>query len=562
MHQPVDRALARAAVERDPPAGCRPDRPDRRYPGVMRQVFAAAISALLVGGCRCNPAAEPVGPTAGGLPEPQPDPYDVDGDGWRPSDGDCDDLDPNVHPGATDLAGDGIDANCDHADVPAAWAGDLAVAAWPHPAPEPTILWERLGSSLAATDTSGDGVPDLFVSGDGDVLITGYKSGLYAMDGGGPLRDLFLGARFLRDESDDGSPTVSGINFTPVHRDLTGDGRDDLLMVTGSGFLSPDHAEGTLVAVLSAPLDDGWFADQDAAAWIVEEHELGEGAMGGVLTGPDLNDDGIDELLVMYHPSSWLEPPWSELVRYTSPHRPAMRRTDGTVLARYEGTLSADGVRDLDGDGLDEVLVSRSDGTIDRIDLDAPEVPVEAWTSEDTSNTFRSPSPESQDLDGDGLGDLVTTSWSQSTERGERAGLAFVAPGPPPAEPTDLEAVAYRFDGAGPHDAFGYAVATGDVDGDGFTDLAFGAPGPIGYLWSGRVHLHFGPIDAGAAPEEADFVVSAARPGEHFGCSLALGDFDDDGRADLAVGAPWAHRDMGYGEHGDVYLFSGDDLGW
>jgi hypothetical protein len=45
-----------------------------------------------------------------------PPPTDLDADGWSETDGDCDDADPAVHPGAYDRPDDGVDADCADGD--------------------------------------------------------------------------------------------------------------------------------------------------------------------------------------------------------------------------------------------------------------------------------------------------------------------------------------------------------------------------------------------------------------------------------------------------------------
>jgi hypothetical protein len=79
---------------------------------------------------------------------------------------------------------------------------------------------------------------------------------------------------------------------------------------------------------------------------------------------------------------------------------------------------------------------------------------------------------------------------------------------------------------------FGGAMAVGDFDGDGVDDLAIGAPGP----GTNEVVLFRGTaagLDAGAWPPLAPAVGDS-----YFGDALAAGDFDGDGRDELAVGAP------------------------
>ncbi|MEK6273074.1 MAG: FG-GAP repeat protein [Actinomycetota bacterium] len=102
-------------------------------------------------------------------------------------------------------------------------------------------------------------------------------------------------------------------------------------------------------------------------------------------------------------------------------------------------------------------------------------------------------------------------------------------------------------DGANPGAWFGDRFAVGDFDGDGYGDLAIGAPFkylPGGYEM-GAVHILYGSRrgltlrgDQYLTENSPGIKGDGARSEDTFGFGLAAGDFNRDGRDDLAIGAP------------------------
>ncbi|MFH0734918.1 MAG: FG-GAP-like repeat-containing protein [bacterium] len=75
-------------------------------------------------------------------------------------------------------------------------------------------------------------------------------------------------------------------------------------------------------------------------------------------------------------------------------------------------------------------------------------------------------------------------------------------------------------------------INAGDVNKDGFNDLFVSAPGYDNN--KGRCYLYYG---GSAMDNVADKIFTGETMGDNFGCSISAGDFNNDGYADLLIGA-------------------------
>ena len=95
------------------------------------------------------------------------------------------------------------------------------------------------------------------------------------------------------------------------------------------------------------------------------------------------------------------------------------------------------------------------------------------------------------------------------------------------------------------YDLFGSALASGDFNGNGKDDLAIGVASEdlAGHKDAGAVHVLYG-VASGLTrrgsrffTQDSDQVADQVEKNDHFGALLAAGDFNADGRDDLAISA-------------------------
>ena len=152
------------------------------------------------------------------------------------------------------------------------------------------------------------------------------------------------------------------------------------------------------------------------------------------------------------------------------------------------------------------------------------------------------------DHNGDGIGDILIAAPYASTGA-PSGGTVYVVYGPPDGEVDLTSPDGYVYSSS----ASSYlgetrTFAQGDVDGDGLSDAVVG-----GYSYSGGTGIMsvvYGPVSGGTDVASADIVITGASRGSYFGSGPSAGDLDNDGAAEVLVGAQSES-----GGSGGAYLF-------
>lgn len=505
------------------------------------------------------------------------DEKDADGDGELDAacgGDDCDDADPAVNPEAEEVAGDGVDNDCDP-DT----RGDAAVGELDAMDGAAVLLGQDaddlFGVGLAAAgDLNGDGLADLWVGARGRDTADAEDVGEITLVHG-PLSGEISAA--------DAAATLTGTTAAEAALgqrlaalgDMDGDGHDEV--VAGAHQTDPTGTKGGMAWVFAGPFS----GDMDASASPLQLYGVDGDQLGFRVAGPgDADGDGLNDLLVSSIGEDTGGSGAGAVYLVWGGAHSGEVATGGLEVA-FTGSAAGDQLGndlafagDMDGDGLDDVSMGARYHAAVGAEAGAAWVFLSdagwaSWMSVDDAD-FTMLAVEAGDLaggylwspgdlDGDGGDDLLTAA-AQADPTGDKSGEAYLilsgtALG---VSYLDLALADARLSGEDADDLAGAGVGcAGDADGDGAIDLLFGANGRDDQ--GGAGYLIYGPLEGSRSLAEADTIFRPPESDVYMGTiPVGLGDMNGDGYDDYAFSGD--KYDAGLGDVGAVFVWAGGGI--
>ncbi len=368
----------------------------------------------------------------------------------------------------------------------------------------------EFGSSVAgAGDVNGDGFEDVIIGEPFATVSGNYRAGsvwVYSTADGSLLHE-FHGP---------GYKTMLGRSVAGVG-DLDQDGFDDILVGMAGDTSSPyTNGAARVYSGRNGSILHEWIGPTDNCKFGY-----------AVASAGDLDLDGVNDVLV--------GAPHTQVGSLVSAGSAfLLSGATGTLIQVWQGTRTAGllgysvaSMEDLNGDLLPEILVGEPGNAWiqGRAFMYSGPTPIalhtfQANTSDDNFGMDIAPAG---DVDQDGIADVIIGS---PVDNNAIVTHAFVYSGSSGALLADIRS-------ADPDDKFGFAVCgVGDIDEDGFDDVAVGAP-EAGFTNTGTVSIY--------SVQKQQFLYTMSKPAHHgrFGHSISqVGDNYADGFAEFVVGSP------------------------
>ncbi|MFF1832780.1 esterase [Streptomyces sp. NPDC058231] len=368
--------------------------------------------------------------------------------------------------------------------------------------------------------------------------------------------------------------TPGGTHADDRNTDFNGDGYDDVLVGAPGAAVGGHRGAGMITVQYGGPRGMGTTnarSFSQNSSGVAGAAEAGD-SFGKALATGDLDSDGYDDAVVGIPGEDigdvadaggavvlWGTPKGltGSVSNWLEADEPTAGGTFGGSLAaaRFSDTTPGDLLAVLDSVGLTTyqfepatepaakslVPQARQPEQKSRTALDSPSKKARSGSAPAEAPGIRPRSMTTGDYDDNGYADLVVSGTSVGGEPGH--GWSYILPGSASGdEPLPVTAVR-----GGP------VVASGDINGDGYDDLATGEPHSPddggASMTGGLVGVYYGSASGPAGQEgpgtppvwwtqDSAGVPGASEQGDGFGADLSLGDTNGDGLADLAIGIP------------------------